>query len=361
VKVAIVYDRLNKWGGAERVLLAFHELFPGAVWYTSVWDPRVATFSANWDVHTSWLNKIPFLRHLHEWMPYLMPYIFESFDLASYDLIISISSESAKGVITKPGTIHLNYCLTPTRYLYSHTGVYLKQNPIYRLVANVLRKWDQVAATRPDEMIAISTQVKNRIQKYYNRDSEVIFPPIDIKIFSPSPQGLTLRGDYYLVVSRLVPYKNIDQIVKAFNKLPDKKLVIIGVGSESAKLRKLAGPNITFLGQVEESALVGYYARAKAFIQANIEDFGLAMVEAQAVGIPVIAKRGGGANDIVLDGATGLLYDGKGAGALILAITQFETQTFAKAACRANAQRFDTHIWQRKIMERVTNLCQNKI
>ncbi len=356
MKVALVYDRINKWGGAERVLLAFHHLFPNATWYTSLWDPTIATFSKDWDVRTSLLNNLPFLRTHHEWIPYLMPFIFESFSFSDYDLVISISSEAAKGVITKPSTTHLNYCLTPTRYLYSHQQTYLS-NPIYRFIANLLRPWDQVASTRPDEMIAISTSVKNRVQKYYKRSLEVIFPPVDTEKFSFANSKLKAES-YYLVVSRLVPYKQIDVIVKAFNSLPDKKLVIIGMGTEQSRLRRLSKNNTTFVGPVNEQDLVSYYSGCKALIQANIEDFGLSMVEAGACGVPVLARRGGGALDIIDDGITGLLYDGQGPQALISAIAEFETMHFSREVCQQNARRFDTHVWEQQIMERITTLCQ---
>ncbi|MCR4285480.1 MAG: glycosyltransferase family 4 protein, partial [Candidatus Kaiserbacteria bacterium] len=213
MRVALVYDRLNKLGGAEHVLTSFHILFPQADWYTSVWDPSRAPFSRHWRVHTSWLSRIPFLRTHHEFIPYLMPFVFESFDLRGYDLVISIGSAESKGVLTLPDTTHLNYCLTPTRYLYSHKEQYLT-TPIHRFIAKYLRAWDQVASTRPDTMIAISTQVKKRIKKYYNRNSEIIFPPVDTNRFKPSRSVLV--GDYFLTVSRLVPYKNIDVLVKAF-------------------------------------------------------------------------------------------------------------------------------------------------
>jgi hypothetical protein len=183
MRVALVYDRLNKTGGAERVLVAFHELFPDADWYTSVWDPSGAPFSRDWKVRSSFISKIPFLRRRHEILPLLMPFIFESFDFTPYDLVISIGSAESKGIVTRPETLHINYCLTPTRYLYSHSEEYLN-NKLYQLLSKPLRAWDQVASTRPDTMIAISTQVKKRIKQYYDRDSEIIFPPVDTSKFT---------------------------------------------------------------------------------------------------------------------------------------------------------------------------------
>ena len=349
--VALVYDRLNKIGGAEQVLKSFHTLYPDADWYTSVWDQSRVPFSRTWHVHTSWLNQIPMLRTHHEWLPWLMPFVFEAFDFSSYDLVISIGSAEAKGIITRPGTPHLHYCLTPTRYLYSHSKEYLS-NLLYRLVGNILRKWDLVASTRPDEMIAISTLVKHRIQKYYNRDSVVIFPPVDTHRFTLVPNP----GQYFLVVSRLVPYKQIDILVKAAN-LSGQKLVVIGEGSELPRLRLLAGPTVQFLGQVNDHDLPDYYAHCLAYLQANEEDFGISMCEAQSAGKPVIAYGPGGALDIVLPDKTGILLSENTANAFAQAMTKFDTMSFAPSVCRANAKRFDISIWQQQIKERIQKLC----
>ncbi|MFH2085385.1 MAG: glycosyltransferase [bacterium] len=356
MRVCLVYDRLNKIGGAEQVLSAFHELFPSAPWYTSFWDPASAPFSRTWQVHS-----FSYLHKHHEWFPWLMPFIFESYDFRAYDLVISVGSAESKGIITRPGTIHLHYCLTPTRYLYSHAKEYLS-NPIYLFVASILRKWDQVASTRPDEMIAISTHVKNRIQKYYHRDSIVIFPPVDITRFCRVPSEARrakwdLPPSYFLVVSRLVPYKKIDVLVKAAN-LSRKNLVIIGEGSELAHLRRLAGPTITFLGHINDQDLSGYYQSCTAYLQANIEDFGISMVEAQAAGKPVIAYGRGGAVDIVIPGKTGILLSENTVSAFAKTMGEFDTMSYVSAVCRENAIRFDISIWQQQIRERINKLCQ---
>jgi glycosyltransferase involved in cell wall biosynthesis len=354
MRVALIYDRLNKIGGAEAVLVQFAHLFPKADWYTSVWDPSSAPFSRHWRVHTSWINRLPFLRRRHELIPYLMPFIFESFDLSAYDLVISVGSAESKGVLTKPGTFHLNYCLTPTRYLYSHRDEYLT-NPLYRWIADFLRRWDQVAATRPDEMIAISTQVKKRIKKVYNREVEIIFPPVDVKKFASISTFVPPYQDYYLTVARLVPYKRIDVLVKAFNQ-SGKTLVIIGTGSEFTKLTKLANSNIHLLGSRSDHELIGYYQHAKAFLQANEEDFGISMCESLAAGIPVIAYREGGAADIVKDGKTGILVEHPDPDDFNRAIDRLDTLTFDKEVCRSNAKRFDQAVWIKQIKERIDKL-----
>lgn len=344
MRVALVYDRLNKVGGAEAVLQAFHQLFPLADWYTSFWDPSAVPFTRTWKVH-----HFPLLRHGHEWFPFLMPFIFEGYDLTSYDLVISIGSAECKGVITQPKALHLHYCLTPTRYLYSHAHEYLT-NPLYRLVGHYLRAWDQVAATRPDQMIAISTQVKKRIKKYYNRESQVIYPPVDTQRFaSPNYAGYRPPGlpdKYFLVVSRLVPYKRLGILVQAFRELPHHHLVVIGVGSELWSLRRLAKSNVHFLGFVKDVELSSYYQHASAYLQANEEDFGISMVEAQAAGIPVIAYGAGGAVDIITSSSTGLLLPDNKVELFVRAVDNFDPKAFDRGACQQNARRFDLDTWR---------------
>lgn len=351
MRVALVYDRLNKLGGAEQVLIAFAKLYPGADWYTSFWDPIGAPFSRNWKVFS-----FPYLRHHHEWFPWAMPFIFESFDLSGYDLVISIGSAESKGVITKPETLHLNYCLTPTRYLYSHRDHYLT-NPLYRRVAQVLRKWDLVAATRPDEMIAISTQVKKRIKDVYNRTSAIIFPPVDTAKFAKPSSFEPAFKNYYLTVARLVSYKRLEVLVQAFNE-NKRTLVIIGEGSERKRLKRMASHNVHFLGSVSDQELIGYYQHAKAFLHAGEEDFGIAMCEAQAAGIPVIAYKRGGASDIVQPGVTGLLVEESSATSFNHALLEFDTIAFESAVCQQNVRRFDQTNWIKQISERIDSLCQ---
>lgn len=354
MRVALVYDRLNKLGGAEQVLVAFDQLYPGADWYTSFWDPHGAPFSLNWKVRS-----FPYLHKHHEWFPWLMPFIFEAYDFSSYDLVISIGSAESKGVIVRPGTIHLNYCLTPTRYLYSHSEEYLS-NPIYRFVAGFLRKWDLIAATRPDEMIAISTQVKKRIKDVYKRDSTIIFPPVDVTKFAPPAkpdyQKTGLPSNYFLVVSRLVPYKKIDILIAAAN-LSRQHLVIIGQGSEAKKLKKLAGPTVTFLDYVDSATLPSYYRNCRAYLQANEEDFGISMCEAQASGKPVIAYGLGGACDIVTPAKTGVLLTKNTPESFAKAMQEFDTMAFESAACVKNAQRFSQNIWLNKMQQEIKRIC----
>lgn len=362
MRVALVYDRLNKIGGAEAILILFGQLYPNADWYTSVWDQQKTPFTKKWNVHTSWISKIPLLRNHHEWIPYLMPFVFESFDFSGYDLVISIGSAESKGVITGPNTIHLNYCLTPTRYLYSHRAEYLK-NWVHRKIAQVLTQWDLVASTRPDEMIAISTQVKNRVKSIYHRDVDIIFPPVDTHRFAPNESkkinSLVGLKDYFLVVSRLVPYKKIDILVRAANQAK-KNLVVIGVGSELGRLQAIAGPTVTFLGFIPDDELPKYYQNCLAYLQANEEDFGISMCEAQSAGRPVIAYGQGGAVDIVVPGKTGLLLSESSVSSFAKAMSEFDTIPYVSAACQRSSTRFDQNNWIKQIKERINLLCQKQ-
>ncbi len=360
MRVALVYDRLNKLGGAERVLTAFASLFPHADWYTSTHNPTKTPFTQSWRVNSSFLSRLPFLRDHHEYLPLLMPFIFESFEFSAYDLVISIGSAECKGVITKPGTTHLHYCLTPTRYLYSHHKQYLR-HPLAQLAARPLRAWDQVAATRPDIMIAISTQVKNRIKQYYHRESDVIYPPVDTAKYQkmlPNPstlKGIDLPPSYFLVVSRLVPYKKLAFLLQVFARLPSQQLVIAGIGSQARALRKAAPPNVRFLGYVPEPLLPALYRQATAYLQANEEDFGISMVEANAAGTPIIAYAKGGSADIVTP-QTGILLPTHSLDLWATTIDNFRPKRFDSEACRQNASRFDLALWKQQIQERINSI-----
>lgn len=341
-KIALVYDRVNKWGGAERVLLALHEIFPNAPLYTSVYDPTGAPWAKVFpEVKTSFLQKIPFLRTHHEMLGTFMPLAFRSINLSNYDVVISVTSESAKGVKVKKGTLHICYCLTPTRYLWSHHDLYFKNRLLRffsRPVVWWLKRWDKKAAQRPDVIIAISDEVKKRIKKYYNRNSPVIFPPVDMKIGVSGKQKFD--RDYYLLVSRLdYGYKKVDLAIDVFNKL-GYPLIIVGTGREERRLRKEASKNIKFTGKISEKKLLEYYKHAKALIMPQEEDFGIVAVEAQSLGIPVIAYKKGGARDTVVHGKTGYLFNKQTEKSLIDAIADFQTIKFDKRSIKNNSRRF---------------------
>lgn len=345
MNVALVYDRVNKMGGAERVLLALHELFPDAPLYTAVYDSDSAPWAKSMDVRPTWLNSVPFARKHHEFFPWLTPFAFESINFdETYDMVISITSAEAKAILTKPKTIHICYCLTPTRYLWSGFNMYMAKNSVssffLKFLVPTLRRWDLVASSRPDCLIAISQHVAKRIKRYYKRSvDEVIYPPVDTDLFVP---GNIPSEDYYLLVSRLVPYKRIDIVIKAFNEL-GLPLVVIGEGSEKRTLMELANGNITFTGgSVTDKELLPYYQHCRAFVFAGDEDFGIAAAEAQSCGKPVIAYKQSGITEIVIDGKTGILFDKQSSSSLLRAIEQERSTSFDSKLCRDNALRFDT-------------------
>jgi glycosyltransferase involved in cell wall biosynthesis len=350
MKVALVYDRVNKWGGAERVLLSLHKIFPQADLYTSVYNEETK-WAKIFKVHSSFLQNFPFAKKSHEIYPLLMPLAFESFNFEGYDLVISITSEAAKGIITGPETLHVCYLLTPTRYLWSGYQDYFR-DPIIRYLTKpliaYLRNWDLVASKRPDKIIAISTDVKKRIKKYYGIDSEIIFPPIFET--EDKEEKKSKRGDYYLVVSRLVYYKRIDLAVKAFTKL-GKPLKIVGTGGEIESLKKIAGPNIEFLGYLTDEELSVYYKNCRALVFPGKEDFGLVMAEAQNFGKPVIAFKGGGALDIIIKGKTGELFEKQTEESLSKALKLFESKRYNTNQSRENAKRFLFDNFKKQFLE----------
>lgn len=353
MKVALVYDRVNKWGGAERVLLALHKIFPKASLYTSVYNKKTAKWAESFDIKTSFLQSFPLAKSYHELYALLMPIAFESFNFDKYDLVISVTSEAAKGIITKPGTVHICYCLTPTRYLWSGYEDYFK-NPVLRLFSkpavSYLRNWDKIASQRPDRYIAISTAVQDRIKKYYKEDSTTIYPPPAFINRDTEDIGFS-KGDYFLVVSRLTNfYKRVDLAIKACNylKLP---LKIVGSGRDASDLKRMAGPTIEFLGNLTDEKLSFYYKNSKALIFPGLEDFGLAMVEAQSFGKPVIAFRGGGALDIIKEGITGEFFESQTKESLIKALEKFNNKSYNSSLCKENSLRFSFENFKKDFLE----------
>lgn len=350
MKCAIVYDRVNKWGGAERVLLALHEIFPEAPLYTSVYEKDSAAWADVFpEIKTSFLQKIPLARRNHEYFFPLMPFAFESFDFSQFDLVISVTSESAKGIITKPGTKHICICLTPTRYLWSGHLEYMK-GTINRFLAaplvHYLRQWDSQASRRPDKLIAISNEVKKRIYRYYGMDAEIVFPPVHI----PRVKVKQNTSDYYLVVSRLVGYKRVDLAIQSCEEL-GKNLIVVGEGRQKRQLQNLAGKHTTFVSKLTDEELATYYMSAKALIFPQVEDFGLVSVESQLYGTPVIAYNKGGALDTVIGGVTGLFFTNQTVNSLKKAIQRFEKTEFDRKTVMKYATRFDTKSFQDRVQK----------
>ena len=351
MKLAIVYDRVNKWGGAERVLLALHEIWPDAPLYTAVYNAARAGWADVFEVHPSFLQHIPFAKNHHELFPWLTPMSFESFDFGAYDVVLSVTSAEAKDVITKPGTTHICYCLTPTRYLWSGREEYEKagiMGMVLRIMESTLKRWDLVAASRPDRYIAISNHVADRIKKYYHRSvAQVIYPPVDVDTFQPGE-----AGDYFLCVSRLVPYKKVDVVIHAFNTL-GWKLKIVGTGSQEQYLKSIAKNNIEFLGgDLTDAELAAYYQRSRAFVSAADEDFGIVSLEAQACGKPVICPRESGMAETIIPGVTGELFDTD----LVRALHKVMKKRYDSSLCRENAEKFSKSRFQKEMKEAVVRL-----
>ncbi len=339
-RVAIVYDRVNKWGGAERVLLALHDIFPDAPLYTSVYDKKNAPWAKVFpEIKTSFLQHIPLAKGNHEFLAPIMAFAFESFDFSEYDLVISVTSEYAKAIRTGPKTRHICYCLTPTRYLWSGYDDYFSSKSVLswfgKFFVNYLRRLDLVFAQRPDKIVAISGEVQKRIAKYYNRESEVIYPPVEF----PKSNEIKAKGRHFLVVSRLVPYKRIDIAVRLFNKLR-KKLVVVGTGRDFGKIKSIANKNIDLKGSVSERVLTKIYHNAIALIMPQEEDFGITAIEAALMGVPVIAYKKGGAGDTVVHGKTGVLFEKQTESSLEKAIKIFEKSKFNRSYMSKHSKKF---------------------
>lgn len=356
MKIAIVHDWLTNMGGAERVILAFHEIFPDAHIYTSVYNPdKLPEEFRKMDIRTSFIQKLPRAKTKYNMYLPLMPTAFEQFDLSEYDVVLSSSSSCAKGVITRPDTLHICYCHTPMRYAWDFYHEYKQIAPKWQkkfipYLMNYIRMWDRVSADRVDYFIANSTTVAKRIKKHYRRDAIVINPPVNADFYTPVDED----GDYFLIVSRLVEYKRIDIAIEAFNDL-GLPLVIIGDGPEKSRLQRMAKSNIKFLGRLPDEEVKEYYAKCRAFIFPGEEDFGITPLEAQACGRPVIAFGKGGVLDSVIDGVTGIFFKEQNKESLKEAIKRFEEIDFEKEIIRKHAEKFDVKIFKERIYEVVLN------
>ncbi len=352
MKIALVYDRVNKFGGAEQILLALNQIWPQAPLYTAVYNSQTALWAKQFKVKTSFLQKLPLAKTHHELYPLFTPLAFESLDLNDFDIVISITSAEAKAIITKPKTLHLCYCLTPTRYLWSHKQEYLNSpglgvwsklgKAVFKYTLPYLKQLDYLTSKRPDQYLAISTNIQKRIKKYYHQNSKLIFPPVNTGDFRWQPSK-----DYFLLVSRLVPYKKVDLAIKAFNQL-NQKLVIVGSGREKRALQKLAKSNIEFKGQLDQKQLVKLYSEAKGLIMPQDEDFGIVAIEAQSSGKPVIALGRGGALDTVIDKKTGLFFDSPTVDSLLRAMKQFSLHKWDHQLIQNHAKLFDASIFKNK-------------
>ncbi len=340
MKVAIVHDWCVVYGGAERVLEHIIDCYPDADVYTliDVVPEDQRHFLRGKKPRTSFLQKIPFVKHFYRKLLFLMPFAIEQFDLGGYDLVISSSYCVAKGVLTGPNQVHVSYCHSPMRYAWDHYHEYLREGNletgplswIARRQLHNIRNWDVRSSNTVDHFVANSQFVQRRIRKFYRRSSNLVFPPVETEIFALEVQ----KGDFYVAAGRFVPFKRLDLAVEAFSNMPDRKLIMIGDGPEMAKLRAKAGPNVEFIGFQPPQVVADYLSRAKAFIFPSEEDFGIVPVEAQASGTPVIAFGSGGALETVVgygtpearsSAPTGMFFDEQTPASLQAAVERFET------------------------------------
>ncbi|MFN3980243.1 MAG: glycosyltransferase [Caldilinea sp.] len=357
-RVALVHDWLNQMGGAENVLEELVQLFPGAPVYTSMYDRYVMPAAyQQWDIRTTFMQRLPGVtRHHQKYLP-VYPLAFARTDLSAYDLVLSNKSGFCHGVRTASHAhtaIHVCYCLTPTRYLWLFDQ-YREREQIQPVLSALLqpmlaqlRRWDYAAAQRVDHFIAISSEVQRRIRDIYHRESVIIHPPVDTEYFRPAQQPTI--GDYYLIVSRLIPYKRIDLAVRAFAHLPQEKLIVVGDGRDRAELAATASSNVHFVGRQPRERVRDLLRRCKAFLFPGLEDFGIAPVEALSVGRPVIAFAGGGALDTVTPGVTGELFAEQTVESLLATLQPFDAQAYDPVACRAQAECFSVAAFRRKLL-----------
>lgn len=354
-KIAIVHDWLVTNAGAEKVLKALLDTYPDADIFSLVDflddKDREAVLSGKYAT-TSFIQKLPLAKKHFRSYFFLFPLAIESFDLSAYDLIISSSWAVAKGVKKHKNQLHISYCYTPIRYawdLYDEYTANLKQPKklFVQTTLRYIRKWDIKTLDRVDHFIADSIFVQERIKRTYNRDSVVIYPPVDTQNFTFEPS----KENFYLSASRLVPYKKTKLIVEAFNEMPQKKLIVIGSGEEYETIKKIAKANILVLGYQEKKILIEYMQRAKAFVYAAIEDFGIVPIEAMACGTPVIALNVGGTAETVVEGKSGVHFNKQTKEDIVEAVKRFENQTFDLASISQNVQVYNTKRFKDKIKE----------
>lgn len=363
MKVALVQDWLTELGGAEKVFKQIYNIYPDADIYTLVYHKDVLDDLGITEsqVTASFIQKLPFAKKKYRNYLPLFSLAIETFDLSNYDLIISSSYCVAKGVLTHSRQKHICYCHSPVRYAWDLHHQYLNEAKLKKGIKGFLAKyflhklriWDIASLNRVDQFISNSDYIKQRIKKLYNREAITIYPPVNIEAF----ECVEKKEDFYFTCSRLVPYKKIDLIVKAFSMMPDKKLVVIGTGPDFEKIKKIATSNISLLGYQPFSVLKDYMERAKAFVFAAEEDFGIVPLEAQAAGTPVIAYGKGGALETIKEGETGVFFKEQTEKSLINAIKYFEglEEKFDAYAIRANAEQFSPKWFNDKLKLIVKN------
>lgn len=355
MKLALVHDYLIQNGGAEKVLEVFGSLWPDSPIYTLLFDPeRLPTFQGR-DIRTSFLERLPFGRQKYQWYLPLMPTATEHYDLSDFDVVLSSTSAFAKGVITRDDALHICYCHTPTRYLWSDTHSYVDELRVPGFVKMLLppvlsrlRLWDKTAADRVDVFVANSKTVQSRIQKYYRRDAQVIHPPVDTHRFQIAPTSAISTSPYFLTGGRLVAYKRYDLVIQAANrtKLP---LKVFGTGPIEDDLKKMAGSHIEFLGRVSQEEQARLYQGALAFIHPQEEDFGITPVESMASGRPVIAYKKGGATETVVEGLSGEFFQEQIWEEVADLMLRFDERRYDPQAIKAHAEQFSKERFEREM------------
>ena len=357
MRVAIIHYWLVGMRGGEKVLEELCLLYPQADIFTHVHDAsRTSDLINSHKITTTYISRLPFARKLYQrYLPF-MPSALEELDLTGYDLVISSEAGPAKGVITHPNAVHICYCHSPMRYLWDQYHTYrANAGRITRLFMSLtmplLRAWDVASAAHVDHFIANSTFIARRIAKVYRRDSEVIFPPVDLEAFTLAPRP---SRDFYLYIGQLVPYKRVDLAVAACTKL-GRRLVVVGTGTEDARLRAMAGPTVTLRGWASAEDLQAFYQNCRGLLFPGEEDFGIVPLEAMASGRPVIAYGSGGALDTIVDGVTGVFFDEQSVDALVTAIESFEAieDTFDPQAIRQHARGFGRELFRRKLKNHI--------
>jgi glycosyltransferase involved in cell wall biosynthesis len=350
-RVAITTDWLTSFGGAERVLEELRKVVPAAPIYTSVHDSsQLPEAWASWPIRTTFLQRLGIPSRYSRALLPLMPAAFAELELSDYDIVLTVSSAYSKNVNVRAGASNICYCLTPPRYLWDLRDAYIR-TPISRLATEPMLQWlrarDLRAAEKVTEFMSISEIVARRVQSTYGRESAVVYPPVDTTRFAaltPRPQG------YFLVVSRLIRYKRIDLAVEACTQL-GRRLLVVGTGPLREALEKAAGPTVEFLGRKSDEDVNELISGCEAFLFPGLEDFGIAPVEAQAAGRPVIGFGVGGVAETVCDGVTGVLFHEQSAESLMQAIERFDRMEFDPGVCRKNAQRFDSSVFRRRMTE----------
>ena len=359
-KVALVCDWLTGIGGAERVVLELHKLFPEAPIYTSQYDSKGIDWFHDADVKTGWLQGLP--SSLKKFLPVLRAIYFSNLDLSDYDLVISASGAEAKGVRTGNTTTHISYIHSPTHYYWSRYDEYMKHPGFgsfdwlarigLKLLVGPMRAWDKKAAQRPNYLIANSTHTKNMIKKYYGRGSKVIFPPVDIERFK---NDNTQKREGLVIAGRQTPYKKIDLAVKVCTKL-NIPLTVIGDGPDNKKIKAMAGKNITFVNQLNDKEIIKYFSNSKGFIFPGLDDFGIVAVEALSAGTPVIAYKAGGALDYIEENENGILFNEQTVKSLSETLNKFSNMQFDNDKVRTSAQNYGSKNFKDSISNFIKSL-----